>query len=454
MLQPATFPRTARRAVGIIRVSHVGDRSGESFVSPTDQRASIEAACTRERLDLIETREELDISGGSPLKKRPGLSAAVRLIESGDADVLVVAYFDRLFRHLGVQREVLDRVERAGGTVLTVDAGVISTSTASRWLSSTVLGMVAEYHRRITGEKTAAAKADAVRRGVPPFPLIPSGYRRGPDGRLVVEPTEAIAVTDAFRLRADGASIVQVREFLRARGIERSYRATQLLLSSRIMLGEIGSGKLVNPNAHEPIVERTLWRRVQEVKTPRGPRAPSERLLARLGVLRCDTCGSLMGATYGYKQRGGPKYPKYVCGMRTECPAPAMISATIIETAVWNRTVALLEPLRGSASPSSHVAAAEAELAQQQTLLDAKIIAFDGLDVQSARQSLFDQQAVVRRLEERVALLRAAAGPARTVDAAEPRALLDERRALIRAALREVRVSAGRGLDRVQFFEQ
>jgi hypothetical protein len=193
---------------------------------------------------------------------------------------------------------------------------------------------------------------------------------------------------------------------------------------------------------------------VQEVKTPRGPRAPSERLLARLGVLRCDTCSSLMGATYGYKQRGGPKYAKYVCGMRTECQAPAMISATIIEAAVWSKTIALLETLHGSASPLSHVAAVEAELAQQQVLLDAIIIAFDGLDIQSARQRLLDQQAVVRRLEERVAIVRAAAGPARTIDASDPRALLDERRALIRVALREVRVRPGRGPERVQFFEQ
>jgi DNA invertase Pin-like site-specific DNA recombinase len=456
MQQPAVFPRTARRAVGILRVSHVGDRSGESFVSPTDQRASIEAACTRERLELVGIREELDISGGNLLEKRPGLSAALRLIESGGADVMVVAYFDRLFRHLGVQREVLARVEAAGGTVLTVDAGVISTSTASRWLTSTVLGMVAEYHRLITGEKTAAAKSDAVRRGVPPFPLIPPGYRRGADGRLVVEPAEAAAVAEAFQLRADGASIFDVRDVLRQRGIERSYRATQLLLGSRIVLGEIHSGSIVNRNAHEPIVDRALWRKVQDVKLPRGPRAPSERLLARLRVLRCDKCSSLMGATYGYKQRGGPKYAKYVCGMRTECDAPAMISAAMIEAAVKARTKDLLEDISGSASPASNVAVAEAELTQQQALLDAAVAAFDGLDVQSARQRLLDLQDAVRLSADRVARLRAAAGPTRTFPAAGDwdRLTVDEWRGFVRVALREVRVRAGRGPDRVQFFEQ
>jgi hypothetical protein len=38
--------------------------------------------------------------------------------------------------------------------------------------------------------------------------------------------------------------------------------------------------------AHEPIVDGELFGRVQRVKIPRGRKAKSDRLLARLGVLR------------------------------------------------------------------------------------------------------------------------------------------------------------------------
>src|SRR5215471_10177727 len=443
--------RPVRRGVGIVRVSKVGDRAGDSFVSPLDQRHSINQAAEREGIAITDVFDELDVSGGSPLDKRPGLSAALHRIERGEAEVLVVAYFDRLFRHLGVQREVLERVEQAGGTVLAVDAGEIRTDTASRWLTSTMLGMVAEFHRLITREKTAAAKADAVRRGVPPFPHIVPGYRRGPDGRLAVDDVEAAIVVEAFERRAAGASIFEVRDFLSARGIQRSYRATQTLLRSRMVLGEIRSGKLVNPSAHPPIVERHLWQRVQDVRLPRGPHGSSERLLARLGVLRCGTCGSAMGATYGYHQRGGKQYPKYRCGMAPECSAPAMISATLVEDAVVTRVKQHLIEQTASASADLDLTDAEAELELRQARLDAAIEAFDGIEAPRARARLLDLQGAVQQAEARVERLRAATTPTLSLNVAADwdRLSIDGRRQLIRACVERVDVTPGRGTERL-----
>ncbi|HYW87944.1 MAG TPA: recombinase family protein [Chloroflexota bacterium] len=444
--------RPVRRAVGIVRVSKVGDRAGDSFISPLDQRHSITVACDREGIALVSVFEELDVSGGDPLTRRAGLSNALALIEQGNAEVLVVAYFDRLFRHLGVQREVLERVEQAGGTVLAVDAGEIRTDTASRWLSSTMLGMVAEYHRRITREKTNAARADAVRRGVPPFPNIVPGYRRGDDGHLVVHDAEAAHVVEAFLQRAAGASIFEVRDFLRTRGITRSYRATQTLLRSRMVLGEIRSGSLVNPNAHAPIVDRSLWQRVQSVRIPRGPHGDSERLLARLGVLRCGSCGALMGATYGYHQRGGKHYPKYRCGMAPECTAPAMISASLVEDAVVARVKQLLEDQSESASADMDVAEAEAEVELRQSRLDAAIDAFEGIDAAKARARLLDLQGALQQAEARLDRLRATA--TRTSVSLNAASDWDDlsiqgRRDLIRASIERVDVRPGRGLERI-----
>jgi DNA invertase Pin-like site-specific DNA recombinase len=91
------------------------------------------------------------------------------MAENGEADVVVAAYFDRLVRSLAVRREVVERVERAGGAIVAVDVGEVRADTASRWLSSTMLGMVAEYHRLVTAERTADAKRRVVERGVRPF---------------------------------------------------------------------------------------------------------------------------------------------------------------------------------------------------------------------------------------------------------------------------------------------
>lgn len=455
MLIITTMPQDQVGAIGLIRVSHVGERKGEHFVSPREQRQSIEAVCQRENLNPVAILEEMNVSGGKDIDRRPGLSRALGMIERGEARVLVVAYFDRLFRHLGVQAEVLKRVEEVGGEVLTVDAGRIRADTASHWLSATMMGAVAEYHRRITSEKVSAAKEDAVRRGVCPFPIIVPGYRRGPDGVLVVHEAEAAIVREAFRLRVEGATFLQIRDYLHKRGIKRSYRATQTLLKSRMVLGEIHSGKLVNTAAHPPIVGAHLWQLAQLTRLPRGKTSPSDRLLARLGVLKCGTCGSLMAATYGYKQRGGPKYWKYFCGMKTECARPAMISATVIEGLVVDKIRALIGDESGSASMEAKVAEAEAELARRQDALDAAITAFSGLNAALANQRLLLLEEGVREALRHVTTLRAGLLPARTVSLADwDRMVISERRALIRATLSGVVVDAGRGTDRVRFLER
>ncbi len=58
--------RTPRRAIGIIRVSRVSGREGESFASPDEQRQRIEAECARDGLDLLDVIPEMDVSGGTP----------------------------------------------------------------------------------------------------------------------------------------------------------------------------------------------------------------------------------------------------------------------------------------------------------------------------------------------------------------------------------------------------
>jgi len=50
--------RRASRAVGYVRVSRVGSRGGDSFLSPDLQREQIEAVARRESLDVIELIEE------------------------------------------------------------------------------------------------------------------------------------------------------------------------------------------------------------------------------------------------------------------------------------------------------------------------------------------------------------------------------------------------------------
>jgi hypothetical protein len=121
------------------------------------------------------------------------------------------------------------------------------------------------------------------------------GYVRGEDGVLVLVPELAPVVRGVFQRRDRGATIVELQAFLLERGIERSVAGVASMLRSRMYLGEIHFGELHNLNAHEPIIkDRGLFERVQRRTVSRGRQAKSERLLARLGVLRCGSCASRM----------------------------------------------------------------------------------------------------------------------------------------------------------------
>jgi DNA invertase Pin-like site-specific DNA recombinase len=361
-----TSTTATRRAIGIVRVSQVNGRDGESFASPGEQRDRIATACERDGLHLVETIEELDVSGGTPLVARAGLRRAVEAVEQGKADVLVVAYLDRLVRSLAVQGEVVERVERAGGQVLAVDVGRVTNGSAGQWLSGTMLGMVSEYQRRTIGERSGEAQARAVARGIVPFPHLPPGYQRGEDGRLVPD-EDAPTVAQAFALRATGASTAAVRAHLTAHGVKVSYNGVKTLLASRVVLGEIHFGALVNLHAHPPIVDRTVWERAQRVKAPAGRRAASERLLARLGVLRCGTCGSRMTVNSGnYGQ-----YVGYRCAAATgDCPARLNISATVAEAVVVEAMREALDGCVGFRAARDNLTAARTAARRAQDDLD------------------------------------------------------------------------------------
>jgi DNA invertase Pin-like site-specific DNA recombinase len=445
----ATATATAtRRAIGIVRVSQVHGRAGESFAGPPEQRDRIAAACDRDGLRLLEVLEELDVSGGTPLAERKGLRAAVEAIEAGHADVIVVAYFDRLVRSLRVQTELIERVEAAGGQILAVDVGQISNGSASQWLNGTMHGMMAEYVRRSAKERSAGYQQRSIDRRVPPWPNVTPGYMQTRGEPYQVDPAAAPIVREAFELRADGGTINEVRAFLAQNGIKLSYHGVIGLLASPAVLGEIHFGHYTpNLHAHPAIVDRDLWNRVQRIKVSRGRRAKSDRLLARLGVLRCGTCGARM--VVGTSNNSS--YYLYRCPPNGDCTRRVTISADLVEKTVLDAVKAALADSEGRASVADHAREAEAEAARAQDELDTAIRGFEVVR---------DEPAAVERLAE-LATARDAAveraehlrGPSQVVKISAvrdwDRLLLEERRALVRAVVDRVEVAPGRGADRI-----
>jgi hypothetical protein len=376
----------------------------------------------------------------------------VEAVEAGRADLIVVAYFERLVRSLRVQHEVVDRVEAAKGDVHALDAGQITNGNATRALQAGILGLMAEFQARQTAEKLGETQREAVARGIAPWPKVPVGYRRGPDRRYAQDPTLAPVVREMFERRARGEGRNGLRKLLADRGVKRTFGGVDVILGSRVYLGEIHFGELVNLEAHEPIVDRALFDKVQRVTMPRDmPFKPSDRLLARLGILHCENCGSRL--VIGHDG----KYTVYRCPRNgkggEQCKARVSISAPTAEDVVIEYVRRAIGGVRGEASSSTGVAACKRALEEAQGVFDSAVQAFadftDEPSVHAKLDGLAEQRDAARDRYEQAA---AADEDARVIVTANEwdELTLDERRRLIRAVIERVEVRrGGRGVERL-----
>src|SRR5664279_2532428 len=137
------------RMSGYIRVSRVGGRAGDSFISPAVQREQIEAWAKLRGVEIDAWYEDLDQSGGK--LDRPGLTAMLERLEAGDTEGVVVAKLDRLSR-LGVADalKLVERITDAGGSIAAVDLGLDPTTPFGEFGMTIMLAMARMERRRLS----------------------------------------------------------------------------------------------------------------------------------------------------------------------------------------------------------------------------------------------------------------------------------------------------------------
>lgn len=200
-------------AVAYIRVSTADQHNG-----PEAQRRDIERWAAREGVEIVAWCEDLGVSGGAMLDKRPGLLAAFDAIRESGAAWLVVAKRDRLARDVPVLCMVERVVEKSGAAIVSA-AGEGSGDSPGDLLMRRMVDAFAEYERQLIKARTRAALAVKRRRGERTG-AVPFGFKLGTDGvHLEEDPAEqrVLALTEA--LRADGLSIRAIAAHLNEEGV-------------------------------------------------------------------------------------------------------------------------------------------------------------------------------------------------------------------------------------------
>ena len=214
------------KGIGYVRVSRVGQREGDSFLSPTLQRESIETVCQREGVELVDVYEELDRSGGDAA--RPLWNRAIERIEAGEAQALARLLEPQPLCQVDLDaKRAIDRIEGAGGRLLSEEG--------AEGLSRDLLLVVAEHERLRHADALRRAEVSAVERGIHLASRVPTGYTRDPETRRLVPNEMAPVVAEVFRLRAKGRGWTRLARWFVERGGSPKTNSSAMRWTSRVL---------------------------------------------------------------------------------------------------------------------------------------------------------------------------------------------------------------------------
>jgi DNA invertase Pin-like site-specific DNA recombinase len=206
--------------IGYRRVSTVGqvDRYGLP-AQLTDLRAYARAGAFR----LIRVETDDAKSGTLPAEERPGLVSALKAIESGEADgLLVPGDLDRLARELVVQEAILSQAWKAAGVVHTTTRGEVLADDPDDPMRTAIrqfMGVFAQLDRAMIAKRMRnGRKAKAATGGYAGFGS-PAYGQRAEDRQLIADDREQAVIARMAEIRGGGASYRAVAATLNAEGL-------------------------------------------------------------------------------------------------------------------------------------------------------------------------------------------------------------------------------------------
>lgn len=294
-------------------------------------------------------------SGGN--MDRPALKRLMAEIEAGRIDVVVVYKVDRLTRSLPDFSKIVEVLDKAGASFVSVTQAFNTTTSMGR-LTLNVLLSFAQFEREVTGErirdKIAASKKKGLWMGGRPV----LGY--DPDGRtLKINAEEAPVVRWMFSRYLELRSANRLVQELAERGIVTKRWTTKAgepkgglpierggayhMLRNPIYVGDIPHKDLVYPGQHPALIDRETFETVQlMLDATRRTRKPGKPRPAHTGApltgLMVDSVGNVMSPVSS-PRKGGAIYRYYVStalqrGSRGRAGLHPRLSAPVIEAAV------------------------------------------------------------------------------------------------------------------------
>lgn len=229
------------------------------------------------------------ISGGH--LDRPALQELMQAVDNKQIDQIVVYKIDRLTRSLADFAKLVDRLDLAKTSFVSVTQS-FNTATSMGRLTLNMLLSFAQFEREVTAERIRDKISASKRKGMWMGGNVPLGYQA--DRRtLKVDQLEAITIKQLYNLYLKHQTVFEVKEQavrlnLRSRLRTKTDGSTSggkhfdqghihHILSNPVYAGKIRHKGTVYEGQHDAIIETDIWHEVQtllvgKASTKRGTR--------------------------------------------------------------------------------------------------------------------------------------------------------------------------------------
>ena len=294
------------------------------YSSDNQREESIEGQireCTAyaEKNGITVVKHYIDRALSAKTDNRPDFQQMIKDSEKRLFDIVLVWKLDRFARNRYDSAHYEYQLER-NHVKLVSATEPISDSPAGIMVKSMLTGM-AEYYSAELSEKVVRGMTENTLKGVYNGGTVPFGYVIDENRHYKPDPLLAPYVEQAFQKYADGATMTDLRDWLKAHNIkntlggEMSYNTIQRMLSNRRYIGELRLRDVVQPNAIPALVSEELFNKVQE-KLAKNKKAPArhkaEESYLLTTKLYCGKCGALMFGESGVSHTG-KMYTYYKC---------------------------------------------------------------------------------------------------------------------------------------------
>lgn len=324
----------------------------QSFNSLDAQREACEAYIASQKHEGWKTLKARYDDGGASggNMEREALQRLLAEIDQGRVDMVVVYKIDRLTRSLADFAKLVERLDAAGASFVSVTQQ-FNTSTSMGRLTLNVLLSFAQFEREVTAERIRDKIAASKKKGLWMGGLVPLGYDKTDDG-LVINSNEAELVRSLFdayldlgnvralKKRADQLGLrTKTRTLKSGRTVEgRPFSRGRLyhLLQNQIYIGKIKHRSELYEGLHDAIIQQALWDAVQSRLSQNAIERRSGKNMRNPSLLAgrvFDESGRPLTPSHSNKQ--GRRYRYYVTPDR-ELRLPASELEGSVENALHN----------------------------------------------------------------------------------------------------------------------